>query len=340
MRVAVFGASGYTGGELLRILISHPVFEVTVATSREYAGKPIHLAHKHLKGLISLKFSTIEEALSEDYDYALLALPHGLSKDIVPSLFERGVGVVDLGADFRLRDPALYEKWYGWKHPHPDLLEKAVYGLPELHRDDIRRANLVASPGCNATATILASAPLVKLGARRLIADVKVGSSEAGSKPSMGTHHPERSGAIRPYSPSGHRHQLEASQELSLVAGEEVKVSLVPHSVGSVRGAFASSHSELEVDEGELWRAFARFYSNEPFVRVMPRGIYPNIKDVMGSNFADVGFASDPSLPRVTGFAAIDNLMKGAAGQAIQSLNLMAGLEERTGLLIPPLSPA
>ena len=340
MRVAVFGASGYTGGELLRILVSHPAFTVSVATSREYAGKPVYMAHPHLKGLLSLKFIGMEEALEKEFDYALLALPHGISKDVVPILLERGIGVVDLGADFRLRDPSLYERWYGWEHPHPELLSEAVYGLPELHREEIRGARLVASPGCNATATILASAPLVKLGARRLLADVKVGSSEAGSKPSRGTHHPERSGAIRPYSPSGHRHQVEASQELSLLAGEEVRVSMVPHSVGSVRGAFASVHAELEVDESELWRAFAKFYSKEPFVRVMQRGTYPNVKHVLGSNFADVGFASDPSLPRATGFAAIDNLMKGAAGQAIQSLNLMAGLEETTGLLYPPLSPA
>ncbi len=340
MRVAVFGASGYTGGELLRILVSHPAFTVSVATSREYAGRPVYMAHPHLKGLLSLKFIGMDEALEKEFDYALLALPHGISKDVVPILLERGIGVVDLGADFRLRDPSLYERWYGWEHPHPELLSEAVYGLPELHREEIRRARLVASPGCNATATILASAPLVKLGARRLLADVKVGSSEAGSKPSRGTHHPERSGAIRPYSPSGHRHQVEASQELSLLAREEVRVSMVPHSVGSVRGAFASVHAELKVDESELWRAFAKFYSKEPFVRVMQRGTYPNVKHVLGSNFADVGFASDPSLPRATGFAAIDNLMKGAAGQAIQSLNLMAGLEETTGLLYPPLSPA
>ncbi len=339
MNVAVFGASGYTGGELLRILITHPNFNVTVATSREYASKPIYLAHPHLKGLLSLKFSSIEEAMRKDYDYALLALPHGFSKDIVPSLLDRGIGVVDLGADFRLKDPSLYRKWYGWEHPYPDLLEKAVYGLPELHREEIRRARLVASPGCNATATILAAAPLVNLGARKLLSDVKVGSSEAGSKPSKGSHHPERNGVIRPYSASGHRHQVEASQELSNLAKEKVDVSIVPHSVGSVRGAFASVHAHIKVEESVLWRSFAKFYSGEPFVRIMQKGTYPNVKNVLGSNFADVGFSSDPSLPRITGFAAIDNLMKGAAGQAIQSLNIMAGVEETSGLKIPPISP-
>ncbi len=338
MKVAVFGASGYTGGELLRLLVNHPA-EVVVATSKEYVGKPIYLVHPHLKGFYSMKFSSLEEALDKDYDYAFIALPHGLSKDLVPELLESGVKIVDLGADFRLKDPSLYEKWYGFTHPYPDLLEKAVYGLPELNREEIRKAELVASPGCNATATILASAPLVKMGASHLIADLKVGSSEAGSKPGKGTHHPNREGAIRPYSPSGHRHQAEAQQELSKLAGREVKVSLIPHSVSSVRGAFASVHTFLKADEMELWKAYAKFYSGEPFVRVTQRGTVPNVKSVIGSNFADVGFASDQESDRVTGFAAIDNLIKGAAGQAIQSLNLMAGLDERTGLTIPPLSP-
>ncbi len=339
MSVAVFGASGYTGGELLRILISHPSFSIAAATSRKYASKPIYIAHPHLKGLLFLKFSTIEEAMNKDYDYVLLALPHGLSKDIVPSLLDRGVKIVDLGADFRLKDPSLYKRWYGWNHPHPELLKEAVYGLPELHREEIKGARLVASPGCNSTATILASAPLVKLGARKILADVKVGSSEAGSNPSKSSHHPERSGVIRPYSASGHRHQVEAYQELSELVKDEVKVSIVPHSVGSVRGAFASAHVQMEVSELELWKAFARFYAGEPFIRVMQKGIYPNVKNVIGSNFADLGFSSDPSLPRITGFAAIDNLMKGAAGQAIQSLNLMAGVEETLGLKLPPINP-
>ncbi len=338
MRVAVFGASGYTGGELLRILANHPA-EVVTVTSKEYVGKPVYLAHPHLKGFYSIKFTSVEDALNSDYDYAFLALPHGMSKELVPRLLEMGVKVVDLGADFRLKDPSLYERWYGFAHPYPDLLEKSVYGLPELNRESIKGAELVASPGCNATATILASAPLVKMGASLLIADLKVGSSEAGSKPSRGTHHPEREGAIRPYSPSGHRHQAEAEQELSKLVGREVKVSLVPHSVGSVRGAFASVHTLMEVNERELWRAYAKFYSGEPFVRVMQRGTLPNVKSVVGSNFADVGFSSDQETGRVTGFAAIDNLMKGAAGQAIQSFNLMAGLDERTGLMVPPLSP-
>ncbi len=338
MKVAVFGASGYTGGELLRLLVNHPA-EVVVATSKEYVGKPVYMAHPHLKGFYSLKFTSLDQGLKGDFDYAFVALPHGLSADLVPSLLEVGVKVVDLGADFRLKDPSLYEKWYNFKHPHPELLEEAVYGLPEINRERIKGSRLVASPGCNATAALLASAPLAMAGASLFMADLKVGSSEAGSKPSRGTHHPEREGTVRPYSPSGHRHQAEVEQELSSLTGREVRVSLIPHSVGSVRGAFASVHTFLEMDEMELWKVYAKFYSGEPFVRVMQRGKVPNLKSVVGSNFADVGFSSDPDVGRVTGFAAIDNLVKGAAGQAIQSFNLMAGLKEDTGLRIPPISP-
>ncbi len=338
MRVAVFGASGYTGGELLRLLAMHPA-EVAVATSREHAGKPVYTVHWHLKGFYSMKFKHMEEALSEDFDAAFLALPHGVSMKIAPSLLEQGIKVIDLSADYRLKSPEEYRRWYGIEHPHPDLLEKAVYGLPELHREEIRRAELVASPGCNATAAILASAPLVELGADLLIADIKVGSSEAGAKPTKGTHHPERSSTVRPYSPSGHRHSAEAAQELSSLAGRVVRVTLIPHSVSAVRGAFASVHTELEVDESLLWKSFARFYAGEPFIRVLQRGVMPSLNNVVGSNFADIGFSSEPRIPRASGFSAIDNLVKGAAGQAIQAFNIMIGLDERTGLYNPPLHP-
>jgi len=179
----------------------------------------------------------------------------------------------------------------------------------------------------------------VELGAELLIADVKVGSSEAGAKPTKGTHHPERSSTVRPYSASGHRHSAEAAQELSQLAGRRIRVSLVPHSVSAVRGAFASVHTELEVDEGLLWRRFARFYSGEPFVRVMQKGVLPSLNNVTGSNFADLGFSSEPMVPRASGFSAIDNLVKGAAGQALQAFNIMAGLDEKTGLYTPPLHP-
>ncbi|BES82220.1 N-acetyl-gamma-glutamyl-phosphate reductase [Pyrodictium abyssi] len=349
-QVAVLGASGYTGGELLRILALHPEAEVVVATSREYAGKPIHFVHFNLRGWYrGLRFTpfSVDAVLKKEVDVVFSALPHGVGIEYTKTFYESGLTVVDLSADYRLKDPEAYKRWYGFEHPYPDLLEKAVYGLPELHRDELKGARLIASPGCNATAAILALAPLVKeklIDTSRILVDVKVGSSEGGSKPTRGSHHPERENAIRPYEPRGHRHAAEAEQELSRLAGAQVRVSLVPHAVSAIRGALASGHAWLarEADEKTLLRVYASFYRESPFVRIVygtPPG-YPDPKYVAGSNYADVGFAVEERLGRVTGFAAIDNLVKGAAGQAVQAWNLAVGLPEDTGLRILPLKPA
>jgi len=347
-RVAIIGASGYTGGELLRILANHPKVEVRYVTSREFAGKPIHHVHYNLRGYYrGLKFSEFKlDDVSSNADVVFLSLPHGVSLNYVPKLLEVGLKVVDLSADFRLKDAGMYKLWYGFEHPYPDLLARSVYGLPEIHRDEIRGAKLVASPGCNATATILALLPVVKSGLidlSRIIADVKVGSSEGGSKPSAGSHHPEREGAIRPYEAEGHRHVAEVEQELSHVAGSAVRVSLIPHSVSSVRGVLASAHSWLtkDVDDIDVMRAYVQVYSKEPFIRfvkTVPPG-YPDPKYVVGSNYVDVSYAIERRLGRLTAFAALDNLVKGAAGQAVQAFNIMMGYEEELGLKYPPLKP-
>mgnify|MGYP001772492851 CR=1 FL=1 len=349
MRVAILGGSGYTGGELLRLLAFHPHVEVTVVTSREHVGKPIHFVHFNLRGFYrGLRFSGIDlDVIASRADVVFSALPHGASLNYVPKLLEVGLKVVDLSADFRLKRPEDYKEWYGFEHPYPDLLSKAVYGMPELHREELRGATLIASPGCNATAAILALLPLVKgnlVDLDRIVVDVKVGSSERGSNPSPGSHHPEREGAMRPYEAEGHRHAAEVSQELSLVAGRPVKVSMVPHSVGAIRGALASAHSWLvrDVSELDVLRVYSETYSKEPFVRIvkgLPPG-YPDPKYVIGSNFADVSFALERRVLRVTGFAAIDNLVKGAAGQAVQAFNIAMGFEETEGLRMPPLKPA
>ncbi|MCS7107457.1 MAG: N-acetyl-gamma-glutamyl-phosphate reductase [Acidilobaceae archaeon] len=348
VKVAVLGASGYTGGELLRILALHPNVEVTLATSREFVGRPIHYVHFNLRGYYKdLRFSRLAlDALLKEAEVVFSALPHGVGMHIVASALEAGLKVIDLSADFRLKDPAVYKRWYGMEHPYPDLLQKAVYGLPELHREELRGAQLIASPGCNATASILALAPLVKqklIDLEKIVVDVKAGSSEGGSEPSRGSHHPEREGAIRPYEAEGHRHSAEASQELSALAGEEVKVSLVPHAVSSVRGALASAHAWLVGGAGreDVTKAFVDMYSREPFVRFIfmaPPG-YPDPKYVVGSNYVDVGAAVESSLSRVTAFAALDNLMKGAAGQAVQAFNISMGFDERTALRLIPLKP-
>ncbi|MEM4745990.1 MAG: N-acetyl-gamma-glutamyl-phosphate reductase, partial [Metallosphaera sp.] len=241
----------------------------------------------------------------------------------------------------------IYKYWYGIEHPYPDLLNKAVYGLPELHGDDLRGAKLIASPGCNATATILALAPAVKWGFTsnlKFVSDVKVSSSEGGAKPSEGSHHPERQNAIRPYEAEGHRHAAEAEQELSLIGKKDVKISIIPHAISSVRGAMASAHMWLDsqLEDMEIWKKLAEFYRGKKFVRIVRGGIhpYPDPKYVIGSNFADVGFAQEKRLMRLTMFSAIDNLMKGAAGQAVQSFNISRGFEEDEGLRLPPLRPA
>lgn len=341
-KAAVLGGSGYTGGELLRLLAVHPSIEVVEATSREYAGKPVYMVHQHLRGFYTLRFTRMSFERVPDVDIVFNALPHGVAVEYTATLVEHGVKVVDLSADYRLRDPGAYEQWYGFKHPRPDLLEEAVYGLPELHREEIRGARLVASPGCNATAAILSLAPLARAGLLRgpVLVDVKAGSSEGGSKPKRGSHHPEREGAARPYSPSGHRHEAEAEQELSALAGAPVRVSLVPHAVSMVRGVLASSHVWVDgVDEAELARSYARLYGGERFVRVVPRGQVVDVKNVVGSYFVDVGYALDGRTGRLTGFAALDNLIRGAAGQAVHAANLMLGLREEEGLLFPPLRP-
>jgi len=348
VNVCILGGSGYTGGELLRILAGHPNVEVVMATSKEYVGKPVHYVHFNLRGVYkNLKFAPLDiDKITSQCEVAFLALPHGVSLHYVPKLLETGLRVVDLSADFRLKDPSMYKLWYGIEHPYTDLLKKAVYGLPELHRDEIKNAQLVASPGCNATSSILSLIPLVRnslVDLDRIVIDVKVGSSEAGSKPSIADHHPEREGCIRPYEAEGHRHVAEVEQEISMLAGREVRLTMVPHAVGAIRGSLASTHAWLTRDLGELemLKAYVGVYKNEPFVRIVykvPPG-YPDPKYVLGSNYADVGFAIDRRVGRVTSFCAIDNLIKGAAGQAVQAFNIMMGFDETLGLRTPPLKP-
>lgn len=348
INVCVLGGSGYTGGELLRILAVHPYIEVAMVTSKEYVGKPIHYVHFNLRGTYkNLKFSAIDlDQISKRCEVIFSALPHTVSLQYIPNLVDVGLKIVDLSADFRLKNHQLYKIWYNFEHPYPDLLKKAVYGLPELHREELKGAQLVASPGCNATAAILSLIPLVKNGLidlDRIVVDVKVGSSEAGSKPSLGDHHPEREGCIRPYDPEGHRHVAEVEQEISMLVGKETRISMVPHAVSTIRGALASTHAWLarDVDELDILRAYVNVYKGEPFIRIIhkvPPG-YPDPKYVIGSNYADIGFAVEKRVLRITSFCAIDNLMKGAAGQAVQAFNIMMGFEETAGLQILPPKP-
>lgn len=350
LRVGVIGGSGYTGGELLRLLLGHPQVEIAQTTSREYGGEYVFRIHPNLRGLTGLQFSKPDlEKTVKECDLVFIATPHGVSSKLVPRLLEAGLKVIDLSADFRLRNPEDYPRWYGWAHPHPELLQKAVYGVPELHRSEVKKAQLVACPGCMAVASILALAPIAKerlFEEDKVVVDVKIGSSGAGAKPSRSTHHAERAGVIRPYKPTGHRHTAEIEQELNWVAGSgAVKVSMSAHAVNVVRGILVTAHLFLKKKTGlaEVWKAYRGFYQNEPFIRLVrdKKGLYklPDPKTVIGSNFCDIGFDLDEHVNRLVVLGAIDNLMKGAAGIAVQNLNLMMGWDEKAGLLPPALYP-
>lgn len=349
MRVGIIGASGYVGGELLRLLLSHPHVEVTSATSRKYSGEFIHRVHPNLRGVTNSRFiSPNSSKITDSCDLLFMAMPHGSSSKFLPPFLASGLRIIDTSADFRLKNPIDYQKWYGWEHSCPELLRKAVYGLPELHRKEIKKANLVACPGCTATSAILALAPVVeadKVEKDKIVVDVKIGSSGAGAKPSLSTHHAERSGVVRPYKPVGHRHTPEIEQELSTLAGDSVIASMSLHAVSMVRGILTTCHTFLTspLTITDVWRCYREFYQGEPFIRFVRdrKGVFrfPDPKIVVGSNYCDIGFEIDERVDRLVIMSAIDNLVKGAAGTAVQNMNIMLGLDERTGLGHPGLHP-
>jgi len=349
MKVGVVGASGYVGGELLRLLVVHPDVELSVLTSRQNAGEYVHRIHPSLRGFINLTFSPMElDKLVKQCDLIFVSVPHGNALNIVKDLYSTGIKIIDLSADFRLRNATDYVKWYGWEHPFPDLLSKSVYGIPEIHRNKIKEAQLVSCPGCMAVTSILALKPLMEnklIDTSHIIVDSKIGSSGAGASDSMGTHHAMRYGVIRPYKPSKHRHTGEIEQELSIISGEKIKVSMSPHAVNLVRGILTTNHVFLKspMSEIELWKVYRNSYKEEPFIRLIrdKKGLYkfPDPKFVVGSNFCDVGFDIDENTDRIVALSASDNLMKGAAGSAIQNMNLMCKYDETDGLKYTPLTP-
>ena len=343
IRAAITGASGYAGGELLRLLLAHPQIEVTQITSETYNGQYAHFVHPNLRGHTDLRFNSMTDL--EPCDLLFLAMPHGHASDRIEEIAELAERVIDLSADFRLRNPVEYQRWYGREHPAPEWLERFIYGLPELHRNELTSAQYVSGVGCNASVTLLALWPLYRRGlVRESVVEVKVGSSEGGNKPSPASHHPERAGVVRSYMPVGHRHLAELIQELGLDP-EQPGLHYSITSVGIVRGALATCHCLLhqDLDEREVWKLYREDYGDEPFVRLVRsrRGIhrYPEPKILSGSNYCDIGFAADPGQRRVVLVAAIDNLMKGAAGSAAQSMNVMYGFPETLGLEFPGLHP-
>lgn len=334
LTAAIIGGSGYTGGELLRLLIQHPNVDVSSITSRKYLGKPVTRAHPNLRGATQLKFSDAQDV--SKVDLLFLALPHGTVMSNIADYSTLADRVIDLSADFRLKNSIDYLTWYGEDHTNPSWLEKFTYGLPEWHREELKSATHVAVPGCTATSSILPLKPLVDaFDIKNLIIDAKVGSSAGGASVNLSTHHPERSGVVRSFKPSGHRHTAEMIQELDLPASI---INFSPHAVELIRGILATCHVFIDGDftEQEVWQAYLKAYGEEPFVRLVKErgGIYrfPEPKLVAGTNFCDIGFEKDPNTGRLIVMAAIDNLMKGAAGQAVQCMNLMCEFPESTGL--------
>lgn len=340
VRASIVGGSGYTGGELLRLLLGHPSVSVERVTSRSLAGQPVHRSHPNLRGHTDLAFVTPDEVGA--CDVLFLCLPHGTAAGDIGRWRSLAPLVIDLSADFRLRDGEAYQRWYGETHPSPGDLAESVYGLPEVSRQRLPGARLVSGVGCNATAMTLALLPLARAGlVRRAICDVKVGSSEAGAEPSAGSHHPVRARTARTYSPAGHRHLGEVEQSLGPIAADATITA-----VDMVRGVLCTAHIEptRSVEVKELWKLYRAAYAGEPFVRLVADrsgpNRFPDPRVLVGSNHADVGFAVDERSGRVVALCAIDNLVKGAAGSAVQSMNVALGLEETAGLWFPGLHPA
>ena len=342
LRVSIVGASGYTGGELLRLLLFHPNVEAAQATSESKAGEYIYQRHPNLRKRTQLQF--VRQQALEPCDVLFLALPHGETQKKIEQYLKLAPKIVDLSADFRLKDPALYKRWYGEDHAAPHYLKQFVYGLPELQREAMKTARCISGVGCNATASNLALLPLVKAGLldteKPIIVDIKTGSSESGATVNPGSHHPEKSHSVRTYAATGHRHTAEVIQELGLV-----KIHLSLTAVDMVRGVLAAAHAFVKpgVTEKDLWKAYRAAYNTEPFVRLVKdrTGIHrvPDPKILAGSNYADVGFELEVESGRVVSLAAIDNLMKGASGSAVQAMNIMCGFEETAGLEFPGLHP-
>lgn len=341
LRAAVVGAAGYTGGELLRLLLDHPHIEVVAATSERLDGEYLHHTHPHLRRRTLLRF-TRREALP-DCDVVFGALPHGESAQIIDELRSHAPLLIDLSADFRLRNAGAYETWYGWSHPRPELLDEAVYALPEIDRARIAEGTLLSTGGCVATASILGLLPLARAGVidsdAPLIIDAKIGSSAAGAQPGAASHHPHRRDQMRSFAPTGHRHTAEIEQETGL------GVWLSVTAVEAVRGVLATAHVTLrdDVEERDIWRIFRGAYGSEPFVRIVKErtGIHrvPEPRLLAGTNIAEVGFERDPHSRRVVVMSAIDNLCKGAAGQAVHALNIARGFDECDGLGFGGLYP-
>jgi N-acetyl-gamma-glutamyl-phosphate reductase len=340
-KIGIIGGTGYTGVELIRLLARHPHAELMVITSRAESGRRVSEIFPSLRGVCELEFSKPDSKSFSACDVVFSATPNGIAMSMARDLLDAGIRLIDLAADFRIKDVAVWEHWYGMEHACPELLEEAVYGLPEVNRDAIRDARLVANPGCYPTAVTLGWLPLLKAGlvdVSDLIADAKSGVSGAGRGANVGTLLTEAGDSFKAYGVTGHRHHPEITQTLSQLSGKQAGLVFTPHLTPMIRGIHATLYAKLlSNQDADLQKLYEETYAMEPFVDVMPTGSVPETRSVRGSNFCRVAVYRNEQ--RIIVLSVIDNLVKGAAGQAIQNFNLMFGYEEKTGLEAVPLAP-
>lgn len=338
VKVGVLGATGYAGIEVVRLIVSHPSAELKRVVSQSFVGQKISDVYPNLKGICDMECTALDvDDIAKSCDVVFTALPHGASKTVIPSLFEKGLKVIDLSGDFRYNDAKVYEEWYGEPHSAPEVLAQSVYGLCELHRDEIKTHRLIGNPGCYTTCSILALAPLVAAKAvdtKSLIADAKSGVTGAGRSAALPNLYCEVNESVKAYKVATHRHTSEIEQELSLLAGEDIKLSFTPHLIPMQRGILSTCYANLinPMTTEDAVRLYKEFYKDEEFVRVYDAGTLPEIKHVAGSNYAAIGVVVDPRLNRAVAVSCIDNLVKGAAGQAVQNMNIICGFDEGEGL--------
>lgn len=333
---AVLGATGYAGIELVRLLSNHPEVEIKMLVSHSFVGQKISDVYQNFRGVLDLECEELDVDKAASCDVVFTALPHGASKQVIPQLYEKGARIIDLSGDFRYDDPDVYAKWYGEEHSSPELLKKSVYGLCELHRDKIKNTRLVGNPGCYTTCSILGLAPLLAKGivkSDNIIIDAKSGVTGAGRSSALDYSFCECTENSKAYKIGTHRHTSEIEQELSKLAGEEIMLSFTPHLIPQKRGILATLYANLKEEKTteELIKLYKDYYKDEYFVRVYENGL-PETNHVAGSNFVDIGLVVDKRLKRVVVSSAIDNIGKGAAGQAVQNMNILFGLDEKTGL--------
>jgi N-acetyl-gamma-glutamyl-phosphate reductase len=345
IRIAICGGSGYTGIELLRILSGHPEAAVTAITSEKSAGKKITALFPHLHRYADMSYEPLnKEKLLTKADLFFMALPHGASQEAVNFFFRSGKKVIDLSADYRLSDPKTYEQWYGIPHAYTGTLKKAVFGLPEIYRKKIAKAGLVANPGCYPTSAILGLMPMIRkklVDVSSIVVDSKSGTSGAGRKADVAVSFCEVNEGFKAYGIGTHRHTPEIEQELSALAGGKITVNFTPHLLPLDRGILTTIYARLKrtMSQEEILAIYNRTYAGEPFVQVLDSGSYPNLKNVRGTNFCQIGLKLNERTNTLIIVSAIDNLVKGAAGQAVQNMNIMTGLEETAGLTAPALFP-